>query len=360
MNMNAKRVPRLLLVLIFILFLILSLVGCGSNDPGTIIENITGVTATPVTPSPSPTPTLNCPPIALELAELSTVSTFVAVVFDEELIENYPLVYENGQPEANPYIFLSDVLSRALGPGSEYSLFRMGYRRYDHAKIIRDASRIVSAPELVSTPAPPDALEAIPTPTKSGVTIADVKATQDYAAQVVRQVATQTQIALEYQCQLSLYESEYQATQVAWGTTQLAEKERIQDTVLTAQPTGELPPEAYQGSLSVYEGLAHATVDFQSRCSEYSRCVLIIIDDLQEWRPRTPDYLSINLSGYDVAIVVPTCSEIVSPECSELQDKWIPQFRDDLGSSDIQFVNSNGSERGEGLDVFLLNYLERE
>ena len=109
------------------------------------VSEITGITPTPITSSPTLTPTLFCPPIELDVAELKVNSTFVVVLFDEEIIKKFPLVYESGQTETEIYIFLSNVLPRVLGPGSEYSLFRLGYRDYKDAKMIRDASRIIFA-----------------------------------------------------------------------------------------------------------------------------------------------------------------------------------------------------------------------
>lgn len=323
------------------------------------VETVTGITPTPVTPSPTLTPTLYCPPMDLDIAELKVNSTFVVVLFDEEITKSFPLVYENGQTESEIYVFLSNVLPSVLGPGSEYSLFRLGYRSYEEAKIIRDASRIVSAPELVSTPAPLESLTAIPTPAESGVVMADVIATKEYATQVAQQYATATQMAIDYQCQQTTYEGLYRATEVAWDVTQVAEKERINEYILTVQPdiTDDNSKRPLGGN-NVYEGLSHVTIDLESRCPDYSRCVLIVIDDLEDWRSQAPEHLDIDLEGYEIVLVAPSCSDTVSPECKNLQNKWMPQFTGAFrsNSENITFVNSLGSERKEGIDVFLVNY----
>jgi hypothetical protein len=310
------------------------------------------------------TPTLFCPPIELDVAELKVNSTFVAVLFDEEIIKNFPLVYESGQTETEIYVFLSNVLPRVLGPGSEYSLFRLGYRSYEDAKVIRDASRIITAPELISTPAPPQAYDEISTPTKSGVVIADVIATNEYATRVVQQHATATQMALSYQCQKNIYDRLYKATEVAWDSTQIAEKDRVKASILTAQPHNNDANniERPLGEYNVYEGLSHVTVDLKNRCPDYSRCVLIVIDDLADWRPQKPEYLNIDLEGYEVLLIIPSCSDTVSPECKNLQNEWTPQFTNSFRSEleNITFANSLGSDRKEGIDAFLVNYFERK
>ncbi len=349
---------RLFSRFLFLSTLVISILSLTLSSCG-LAEAVTGITSTPVIPSITPTPTIYCPQIDLDVAELKVNSTFVVVLFDEEVIKNFPLVYENGQTESDIYLFLSKILPNVLGPGSEYSLFKLGYRYYDEAKVIRDASRITTAPELVSTPAPPDAYTAIPSPTKSGVVMADVIATNAYATQVAQQYATATQIAISYQCQQIVYDGLYKATEVSWSETQVAEQERINESILTIQPDGnKINVERPLGGNNVYEGLSHVTVDLKKRCPEYSRCVLIVVDDLEDWRSEKPDYLDIDLEGYEIILVVPSCSDIVSPECGNIQNKWISQFTNEYRSKaeDITFVNSLGSERKEGINAFLVNY----
>jgi len=352
--MQLKWFSRILFSSSLIILILSTLISsCG------FVEAVTKITPTPITPSPTITPTLNCPPTELDVAQLKVNSTFVAILFDEEITKKFPLVYENGQPESDIYTFLSNVMPRVLGAGSEYSLFRLGYQNYDEAKIARDASRITTAPDLVSTPAPPEIYTAIPIPLKSGVVLADVIATNEYATQVAEQYATATQMALGYQCQQNTYNELYKATEVAWNTTQIAEKTRINQFVLTVKPKdSKNGTERPLGGNNVYEGLSHVTVDLKSRCPDYSRCVLIIIDDLEDWRSKKPEQLKIDLEGYEVVIIIPSCKDLVSPECKNLQSKWIPQFTNTFRSKaeNITFANSFGSERKEGIDTFLANY----
>lgn len=352
--MYSRQLSKLLLMSVLAISLLsLIITSCG------FAETVTGITSTPVTPSPTLTPTLYCPPVELDVAELKVNSTFVVVLFDEKIIKDFPLVYENGQKEYEVYLFLSNLLPRVLGPGSEYSLFRLGYRYYDEAKIARDASRIITAPDLVSTPVPPDPLTAVPIPSVSGVVMADVIATKEYATQVAQQQAINTQMAIEYQCQLTVYDGLYKATEVAWDVTQKAEQERINESILTFQPSpSNTNDERPLGGNNVYEGLSHVTVDLSSRCPAYSRCVLIVIDELEDWRSQKPDHLEINLEGYEIVLITPSCSDIVSPECKKLQNKWGELFTSSFNAKqeNITFANSFGSERKEGIDSFLVNY----
>lgn len=352
--MNSKLFSKILfLSALAVSILSITLLSCG------FAETITGITSTPVIPSFTPTPTIYCPQTELDVAELKVNSTFLVVLFDEEIAKSFPLIYEDGQKETDIYLFLAKILPTVLGPGSEYSLFRSGYRYYEEAKIIRDASRIIAAPELVSTPVPPDAYTAIPSPTKSGVVIADVIATNAYATQVAEQHATATHMAISYQCQQITYSGLYEATEVSWNATQIAEQGRINESILTVQPNNDTNDvERPLGGNNVYEGLSHVTIDLKSRCPEYSRCVLIVIDDLEDWRSEKPDYLDIDLEGYEIVLVVPSCGDIVSPECGKIKDRWVPQFTNDFRSKeeDITIANSLGSERKEGVDAFLVNY----
>lgn len=316
------------------------------------ITEITGITPTPVTPSP----TLRiCPPDTdLEnLDGLEITPTFIIVLFDANSNFVKPMEYLSGDTTQNTMEFVSAVLPKALGPGSQYSLFSLGFRHYEAAKLDRYSSKISEAPEIVPTPQAHETLTPIPSPTKSDVVLENQAGKNHFEATVEAQNATATQAAFEDDCAIVAYDEIYKLTATAWSVTQQAEANEIgtQISVAQAERTERIQIlETPFASENVYEGLSHVTVDFESQCSNYKHCILMIFDNLEDWRPITPDYLHINLEGVDVISVLPQCDDIIQPSCVQVQDKWKPLFESYKAKS-LQYYN------GERLEEYLTSYL---
>lgn len=181
---------------------------------------------------------------------------------------------------------------------------------------------------------------------------------EDYDSTSTQQAATSTEMAFNYNCYLETYDSNYQVTATQWNVTKQSNSTMISDHVQTAVKSFESninPIETPYSKDVVYEGLSHITIDFENECSKYNRCILIIIDDLQDWRNadfhvQTPN-LIINLSQAEIISVMPNCKDIIQPSCTKLQHFWTGIFTKSFGARSVVYTN------GDGLEDYLINYL---
>lgn len=324
----------------------LALASCQFPDA----SELTGITPTPITPSPTPR---ICPNVDLEnLNRLEITPAFIVVLFDPSITQEATLEYVSGDKTADVMDFLGVVLPKILGVGSQYSLFSLGFRTYEAAKLDRYSSKITEAPELVATPIPYETLTPVPTPTLSGAVLQRQEAKNQYNATVTAQFATATQLAFEDLCHKSTYDDVYKATATQWSVTQQAEGVEVATQVENAKIERENKITVIETPFAknnVYEGLSHVTIDFEDQCKNYQRCVLLIFDDLTDWRGETPDYLDIKLENVEVVSILPQCEDIIQPSCVEIQDKWTSLF-DSYGIKSIEYHN------GERLETTLLEY----
>jgi hypothetical protein len=309
-----------------LLFVASLLSGC-KIDPSTI----TGITPTPVTPSPTPRV---CPP-ATDLNgidDLEIHPKLIVILFDPNSTKGQKVLeYTNGSKTGNILEFLDHLLPEILGPGDEVSLFTLGFRSYNAARLDRYVSKISDSPRLVPTPRYPETLTPVPSPTNSRVGLDDYKAKVEYQTAVAEQYATATQVVFEYQCALQDYQNIYQATATQWSVTKAVEATAISTKIQALQTATPQALETPFAPNNVYEGLAHVTVDFNNLCEKYERCILLIFDDLTDWRNAPlhndmPGYLQINLSKIEVIAILPQCTTIFEPSCKAVQDLDLPQF----------------------------------
>lgn len=315
------------------------------------VEGLTGITATPITPSPTPR---ICPPNTnlASLPGLEIDSTFIVVLFDVNSVNSEALEYSDGNTTSDILSFVGKILPEILGPGDQYSMFSLGFQNYESAKLDRYNSKIVNAPEIVATPIPPEILTPIPTPTLSDAVLENQVGKNKHDSEVEAQNATATQSAFDYYCELSVYETTYKVTATAWDVTKQAEANEIATQIVKAQEEREEKIRTIETPFAgenVYEGLSHVTIDFENQCKDYNRCVLIIFDNLEDWRIKTPDYLQVNLEGVEIVSVLPQCQDIIQPSCKEVQDLWTPQFLSSHAKS-VQYYN------GERLEENLIKY----
>lgn len=346
--MHQIKITRLFSSLLLIsTFGMLLLSSCTRNT----VEGLTGITATPVTFSPTPR---ICPPNTnlASLPGLEIDSTFIVVLFDPNSVGLGSFEYSNGEATSDVLGFIGKILPEILGPGDQYSMFSLGFQNYESAKLDRYNSKIDSAPEIVATPIPPEILTPIPTPTLSDAVLENQVGKNKLEATVIAQNATATQNAFNYYCELAIYESTYKVTATAWGVTKQAEANEIATQIVKAREEREekiLTIETPFAGENVYEGLSHVTVDFENQCKDYNRCVLIVFDNLEDWRIETPDYLHVNFDGVEIVSVLPQCEDIIQPSCKEIQNLWTPQFLS-MDAKSIEYYN------GERLEENLIKY----
>lgn len=327
--MHYRNEPRVFLN-ICLLVALTTLIISSCQLPG--VSEITGITPTPMTPSPTPR---ICPNINFDPSSgLKVTRTLIVVLFDNNSTENQQVLeYLDGQKTGDVIGFIDKVLPKALGIGDEYSIFQLGYRTYEGARYDRYSAQISDAPDIFPTPQPHQTLTPVATPLLGdgtpGLVILQQK--NRYGTAIAQQYATSTQLAFEDLCKGSAYATAYQSTNVAWTiTNQAASTEIATNVVEDIESTPVVIETPFAGD-ALYEGLSHATIDFESQCAEYDRCVLMIIDDLIDWRNtgpvnEIPDYLQFNLKGIEVIVVVPTCRDLQQPSCTRLKDLWTDEF----------------------------------
>jgi hypothetical protein len=302
-----RKKEAMLSISVAALLISLLLTSC-KIDPG----SITGITPTPITPSPTPRV---CPPVAnLENGDnLRIHPKLIVILFDTKSTGGQKVLeYTDGSKTADILEFLDHLLPNILGPGDQVAFFSLGFRGYNAARLDRYVSQISESPRIVTTPRYPQTLTPIPSPTKSSVVLDEYKAGVEYQTAVANQYATATQMVFEYQCAVVDYQTIYQATATQWSVTKAVEATAISEQIQELQIATPKPIETPFATNNVYEGLAHVTVDFNELCNSYERCVLLIFDDLTDWRNvpsqnNMPPYLQINLSKVEIFSILPQC-----------------------------------------------------
>ncbi|MBK9006003.1 MAG: hypothetical protein IPM31_03330 [Anaerolineae bacterium] len=345
--MNSSKTAMVIRVLAGAIFSF-SLILSSCQFPGA--SELTGITPTQTIPSPTPR---ICPDVSLEnLDQLELTPSFIVVLFDPNTTDAATLEYLSGDKTGDALDYIGNVLPKILGTGSQFSIFSLGFRSYEAAKLDRYSSKITNAPELVATPRPYTTLTAVPTPTTSDAVLQHQEAKNQYNATSTAHFATATQLAFEDLCHKTSYDDQYKATATQWSITQQAEAAEIATQVESARLERETKVAVLETPFApnnVYEGLSHVTIDFENQCKNYDRCILLIFDNLTDWRGETPDYLHINLENVEVISVLAQCEDIIQPSCKEIQDKWTPLF-ESYGVKSVEYLN------GERLEAFLLNY----
>ncbi|MFH1446823.1 MAG: hypothetical protein ABIG43_05375, partial [Chloroflexota bacterium] len=88
------------------------------------------------------------------------------------------------------------------------------------------------------------------------------------------------------------------------------------------------------------------------------RCILLIFDDLEEWRigpegkPAKPPNFYINLSNVDIVTVVLKCVDVYQPDCTTKKKIWEPELKS-YGALKVELYN------GKDLEKNLIQYLRR-
>lgn len=318
---------------LLLIFLAVVLSACGSG----------GQPFSTHTPSPSATPT--CSPAWLSTPEgWGNSSTLFVILYDPQGTqgEDLELEYLDGStPSVEEFAFriAQDVL---LEPGVEISIFQLGHRTYEAARRARFHSPL-ERPTLYETPSPYDTVTPYPTSTFVPQGLEVPKATTDAAKTATAHAVIATATSHAFACRMEEVDGLIKFTATAWAATEAVESTRAVATLnpefsASAEPTSTpyLPD-------VVYDGLGHATIDFIAGCSQYERCVLLIIDDLRTWGLDNPNNLTIDLTGVEVFTLMPDCRDINQPSCVQLQEYWTREF-ERYGATGVEYINGERAE----------------
>jgi len=379
-----KRYGKFLLIWIFVIAISVSAIGCSTD------QIIATATETPtLTSSPSSTATLSATPSATacptqinalspNLVSLSPV--LVVVLFDSE------------QTPFDPLDLINNVMSKAAEPGDALAMFRSGYRwhQFDLSKVVVHDSPKLNVPDIILSPTSINSLTPQPTstlrssatpqntPDVSEVDIFSRSQTQtafpDHATQTVEVyesqikmteiaaesteaaiMATATEIAALNHCAELVWNEEFAEIDANWQDQKATHRAdfltQIAGTIVPSDKstqTDSLPTPTPYTQAEVFDGLTSASLVFSNLCNEedFNRCILIILDNLHDWRhdAAREDLIAefeIKLDNVEVISILANCSETYSPSklCGPAQDLWTPQFIS-YGASSVQYHNN--------------------
>ena len=340
---------KLVLVLLFLIFFLLG--ACG------VTPTIDGVK----TWTPSPSATATClPNSSLSTPKgWSTSTRMVIILFKSESNGSQDLELSNGERAQDIPSFVNRIIPEIMGPGDQTSIFQLGYKKYENARVTRLFSYI-SRPQLYDTPSVnkilPTVLKPVGTPQPGLVGIATANG---YKAQLTEVAATATANKVDYDCNIAFWNNNAQFTATAWEPIQTAEIATISGKAATEISNSE---QGNGGKLSypsyeLYDGLLNAAIDLgdsTTGCKNYNRCILVIIDDLLPWVVNPPNNLQIDLSQVsDVYVIMPNCASINQPSCKLFQSYWTPELQK------FGIVNAPVYLNGDRVETNLLNAIGR-
>ncbi|MCZ2127652.1 MAG: hypothetical protein LC099_07745 [Anaerolineales bacterium] len=316
-----------------------------------------------ITHTPTITMTPTCAPISLSTPEgWVTDTNLYVILYDPRSVGEETLTFENRETTQDIPDFIQKIVPKFLKPGDQISIFQLGYSSYEAARVSRQTS-YTTVPPLYNTPSPNSTLTPVPTPTIVGG-FGPVQATNQAKIMQTQRAAIEEQVNSEYNCQKKYWNDNVGATAAIWDVTATAEVLNLNsklkadfDQFLQNMNAIEEPfrtNELYYGG--VYNGLSFATRVFQSDgtgCAKYTTCTLIIIDDLETWKPNNPDNLNIDLHGVNIYAILPNCWDMDTTACKNTRSYWDSEFKEFGASVTPTYWN------GERAEINLLNEIGR-
>lgn len=339
-----------LIILVVFLFISSVLSSCkpvtNTTEPG----NGFLITATPITPSPTKR---ICNP-----NNVYTISTppqyspiLLVVLFNPNLDNN--LQYRDGKSTSNPLEFIQNALPNILFSGDQYAIFELGYKSYEAAQLGRDSFPRINEPPSRAMFQGQATLTTIPTTTKTLEGLQEMQRQGQYDATVTAQIATVTEMAFIDRCEKEKFVNEAYATETAWSATQTLVGNEIATQASGIENDHPLLETPYSQDV-VYEGLSHATIVFNNLCDKFSRCVLLIISDMKDYRAGFKGMIqdgNIDLTNVEIITVMPNCEDIFQPSCTDLENIWRNEFL--LANAKTVYPLMNG----DNLESYLIDKL---
>lgn len=339
---TSQRRARKSLAIIILSILILTILGSCNK-----IQNIAGPVST-WTPLPSATPTC---PLDIGLSTpvgWSTSTRMIVILYKPQSLGAQNLQLKDGGTAQDIPSFVKRIIPKIMEPGDQTSVFQLGYKRYEDARVTRLYSYI-SRPQLYDTPSLnkilPTVVKLVGTPQPGLVGVATANG---YKAQETAAAAVATANKIEYDCRINLWNGNAQFTATAWDPIQNTELGNISGTATAdfgnfeQNLFGKKP--SYSG-WELYDGLVNATIDLKTDCSEYNQCVLVVVDDLLPWINNPPSNLQIDLSEIsNIYVIMPNCKDINQPSCTMFQDYWNKEFKNYGFNATPVYWNANRVE----------------
>lgn len=376
---DSRQLPKVTIALFVLIILPSLLINCNG---GGIVPT---ATKTPtLTPPPSSTATLSPTPTSTSCPTLNSQFSPNKVLLSPVLVV---VLFDNEQTPFDSLELMHNVLQNVSKPGDSIAMFRSGYRwhQFDISKVIIHDSPKLDVPDIILSPtsihtqtpratltprssatphSTPDVSEedifsqsqtrtAFPPQATQTVEVYETQVMETEVASRATSTAfkaTATEIAALNNCAIQAWNEEYAEIDARWQNQKATHKaEFLTHVAGTIVPGGEstqtisqTTPTPYTQA-EVYDGLASASLVFSNLCDEdiFSRCILIILDNLEDWRPSKPPEYDIQLDNVDVISILPNCEEVFSPSplCGPAQEHWTPQFIL-FGANSVQYHNN--------------------
>lgn len=329
--------------LILLILISTAITGCSISGQ----KLISLPTATPVTPTPTPR-ICKTSIVPFDQDAMVLHPKFIVVLYDLSSTEgNYALEYGDSARTTDLFTFFENTFPDLLSSGDEITFFSLGYKYddYNFARQEKYTSRIQNPPNMQPSPTPISTFVPLATPVDTGETLKDIQNQNNFKATATVYAAEATQVAFDHGCAMQEWEGVYSATHEYFSSTQEAEATAISTQIrgiAQSTPRVQATPFDYE---NVYEGLSHASTAMKGKCSEYERCILVIFDDMHDWRNASeknemPEYMKIRLDNVEVITVMPQCLDIYQPDCAKNITLWQSELTD-AGASRIEFLNGD-------------------
>jgi hypothetical protein len=232
----------------------------------------------------------------------------IVVLFDPGAARARPLTNVNGDKTEDILGFLIDILPETMNTGDQISIFQLGYRAYETARVAR------------------------------------VYTYDTYASVAPSWFATETF------CESGRIPKGFDRGRNGSDAANSV-RERLQAQITNYSPLNSRGEEPYASDV-VYDGLWHASLDFKADCPDYDTCLLLIVDDLRTWPGVDPRDYEVNLAGIDVLVVIPDCENINTKGCVIRRDYWNKEFAR-FGAQKVNYVT------GDIVDRAIVKHIKR-
>lgn len=328
-----RKICRGLLLLIIFLIPLFSIGAC--KPIGDAVETAMAITRT-FTATLDPT----CAPFSISTPAPLVHSPKLLIVLYQT--QGWNDLYTNRALQ-----IIYDIIPDVIVPGDYVQIFAIGEREYEDAEVIAGTvGAHIEAPGLPPTPIMPSGWTPEPTSTLSGITLPDLQEENFYATRQAISAATATSQYQEYVCLQAIYTQTYGNIAASWGATQTAMvsnyENDLREAVRVYNAGQDTRPQPEQSML--FFALSQATVTLDAKCSEFGRCILIILSDLRDWRTQqVVEGLTIDLNGAEILAPILDCPNIIRPECSGRANEWREYFSAH-GARSSDFTDNNDVE----------------
>lgn len=208
-------------------------------------------------------------------------------------------------------------LDKSLQAGDRVVVIVSGEQTYDKALVVEEQVQDIAPLHVSPSPSPMPTLTPIPTPKETLSSFQIVAVTQ-----IAREAYAQaTQNAIDYSCEVTYWNSSYQASYSQWE----AQNRKIVSSAIDSiaqkiQDYGIVKPTSDE----VFESIGLVSNIFRTECSDnkFKKCVFVPIAKMVDGRmQQPPSDIQANLTNIEVVGTIADCSPY-NQECQDRVNYW--------------------------------------